>query len=105
MAQIYREGIEMKMYGVKGGSPMNVRNPQYMVVSSNPMALTIKDVGPWEKHMTVTNAAEVVVDELFASGLLKEGQRLLYYDSEEQLDEILIEKRAFAGFAPYERLK
>lgn len=62
--------------------------------------LVIKDVGPWDKYMTVTNAAEETVAELIGDGHLPEGRRLFYYDSEGQLDELLIKDGKFAGFAP-----
>lgn len=54
-----------------------------------------EDVG-----MSVTNDAENVVAELFENGLLNNGKRLFYYDSENQLDEILHEEGKFTGFAP-----
>lgn len=62
--------------------------------------LTIRDVGPWDKYPTVTNAAEETVAELLASGILQPSQRLLYYDSENELDELLVKDGRFAGFAP-----
>lgn len=65
--------------------------------------LVIQDIGPWNKHLTVTNDAEHVVADLVASGRLPEGRRLLYYDSNGELDEILVENGKFAGFAPIGR--
>ncbi len=62
--------------------------------------LVIKDVGPWGKHLTVTNDAEAVVATLLRRGLLQRGQRLLCYDSDGQLDELLVKDGVFAGFAP-----
>lgn len=81
----------------------NVSKPNYVVVEDDFLQkepLVIRDVGPWNRHMTVTNGAEEVVDELAAQGRLPEGRRLLYYDSEGQLDEILVRDGKFAGFAP-----
>lgn len=60
--------------------------------------LVIRDVGPWDKFMTVTNAAEEVVQELVAAGELPEGRRLLYWDSEGKKDELLVKNGQFAGF-------
>ena len=60
--------------------------------------LTIRDLGPWDRYQTVTNAAEEIVDALFRVGWLKDGWRLLYYDSKNDLDEILITDKTFAGF-------
>ena len=62
--------------------------------------MILVDVGPWDQYPTVTNGAEEVVAELLGSGLLKQNQRLFYYDSEKNLDEILIKDGHFAGFAP-----
>jgi len=62
--------------------------------------LIIRDIGPWDRHPTVTNGAEAVVRDLASSGYLPEGRRLLYYDSEGQLYELRVEHGRFAGFAP-----
>lgn len=62
--------------------------------------LIIRDVGPWDKHPTVTSDVEGVVERLVAQGRLPEGRRLFYYDSEDFLDEILVKDGKFAGFAP-----
>ena len=63
--------------------------------------LVIRDLGPWDQHPSVTNDAEGVVAELHLRGLLPADRRLLYYDSEGQLDEILLDAAGcFAGFAP-----
>lgn len=62
--------------------------------------LVIRDVGPWDEHLTVTNDAEAVVAELLRTGILMNGQRLLYYDSGGALDELLIVGGKFSGFAP-----
>jgi hypothetical protein len=63
-------------------------------------AIVLRDIGPWDEHMTVTNDAEYVVQQLVGSGTLASGQRLFYYDSEGQLDEIVVENGRFAGFRP-----
>jgi hypothetical protein len=60
----------------------------------------IKDIGPWDKHISVTNDAEWVVQRLFRDNDIIEGQKLFYIDSEGQADEILIENGQFKGFAP-----
>ena len=62
--------------------------------------LVIRDVGPWDQHLTVTNDAESVVEELLCSHHLRPGQRLFYYDTEGQLDELVVKDGKFAGFAP-----
>lgn len=65
--------------------------------------LTIRDVGPWDKFMTVTNDIENVVDHLFATGQLKPGERLMAIDSDGYCDEIIIgDDNRFKAFAPGE---
>jgi hypothetical protein len=72
---------------------------QYIIVSNvQDKPLVIQDIGPWDSFPTVTNAAETVVAELVASKHLTEGRRLLYYDSEGELDEIVVQNGRFAGF-------
>lgn len=69
----------------------------YRVVSDTPTYLILEDLGPWNKYMTITNAAEEVVKEM----LPQLGTRRLYYnDSEGELTELIITGGAFAGFAP-----
>jgi hypothetical protein len=60
--------------------------------------LLIRDLGPWTERLTVTNDAERVVRSLYADGLLRDGQRLLYYDSDDVLDEIVHEHGEFVCF-------
>ena len=48
--------------------------------------------------VTITNAAEHVVEFLFEKGILKEGMRLFYYDSFNDLDEIIIKDKEFLEF-------
>lgn len=77
-----------------------MRKANYHVVKSTPEELVINDDGPYEQFSTVTNAVEDVVEELSQQGLLPAGRRLFYYDSEDQLDEIIIENGKFVRFAP-----
>ena len=62
--------------------------------------VVIVDQGPWDKFQSVTNAAEWVVERLVQRGDLRPGQRLLYYDSDGVLDEIVVKDGKFAGFKP-----
>lgn len=75
----------------------------YTILQNDPEKkdpLIIEDVGPWDRYKSVTNAAEEVVAELARDGYLPAGRQLLYYDSNGQLDEILVKDGVFAGFAP-----
>jgi len=86
------------------------RHAQYEIVSSEPdEPLVIRDLGPWDRYLTVTNDAERVVRELWERGLLGSTvpdaehppRKLLYYDSEGLLDELVWEgEGAFVSFAP-----
>jgi hypothetical protein len=71
--------------------------PNYVVVEDTPEVLCIRDVGPWDRHQTITNGAEEVVAEL-ASRL--GSRRLEYYDSEGIRDQLLVKDGKFAGFVP-----
>ncbi len=70
---------------------------RYERVSSDDDYFIIKDVGHGN-HLSVTNDAEDVVKEVAL--MMKPGQKLLYYDSDGNLDELKIENGEFAGFAP-----
>lgn len=60
----------------------------------------IRDMGPWDEHLTVTNDAEYVVEKLVEQGL--DDRRLIYFDSEGEPGELLVENGKFAGFAPFD---
>jgi predicted RNA-binding protein with PUA domain len=77
-----------------------MEKPNYMILGESEDCVVIRDIGPWHKHMTVTNGAEQVVAEL--APVLR-GRRLEYYDSEGRRDQILVENGRFAGFAPAAR--
>ena len=73
---------------------------RYRVIDVTPKSVLIRDLGPWNRHFTVTNDAENVVKEIVDKGFL-EGRRLFYFDSEGELGELKVsEKGRFAGFAP-----
>lgn len=62
---------------------------------TNPDRIVLRDVGPWDKHLTITNDAESVVEDV--APMLR-GRRLFYYDSEGDLTELLVKDGKFAGF-------
>lgn len=76
---------------------MRGSHANFEMVRSDAASIVIRDVGPWDRHPTVTNDAEHVVSELRAT---LNGRRLLYFDSGGRLDEILVRDGRFAGFAP-----
>lgn len=72
-----------------------MRDARYRIVDDTDAARIIRDLGPWDKHGTVTNDAERVVAEL--APILR-GRRLYYFDSEGDLDELVVKDGRFAGF-------
>lgn len=78
-----------------------MKGARYVIAEDDFMGefpLVIRDVGPWDKHLTVTNDAVAVVEQLVAAGQLHGGRRLYYYNSEGRLDEVVIANGRFAGF-------
>ncbi len=69
---------------------------RYSIDQDAPDLLLIRDVGPWDKHKTITNDAEHVVKELVTR---LNGRRLEYIDTEGAQAEIRIINGQFAGFA------
>ena len=71
----------------------------YSIVRNTPEELLIKDVSnDYPRAVSITNAAEEVVRELFAFGKLKDGQRLLYIDTDGRTDELLHSNGRFVDF-------
>lgn len=71
----------------------------YRMVGNTPELIILQDVGPWDRYMTITNAAEILVaeiEEVYGIG----NRQLLYYDSDDELTELLVKDGRFAGFAP-----
>lgn len=58
-----------------------MREANYIVVEKTDEGIILRDIGPWDKYKTITNAAESVVAGLGDIG----GRRVFYYDSEGEL--------------------
>lgn len=80
---------------------------RYEILSaeSDDEVLTIRDLGPWDRHKSVTNDVEAVLDDLWP-GVLR-GRRLFYYDSLGIQFEIFYEFETgrFFGFGTTPRTK
>lgn len=77
------------------------RRAQFIIrPESTPETLIIEDIGPHDRYPTITNDVENVVAELAYANQLPDGRRLLYYDSEGNLDEIVVEHGKFVDFRP-----
>lgn len=74
-----------------------LQQSNYVVEVDDPAVVVIRDVGPWDKYKTVTNAAEAVVSELYAR---YGDRRFLYYDSSGDRDELCHKAGVFTGFRP-----
>lgn len=68
----------------------------YVVVFTDEKEVCIRDVGPWDRHLTITNDAERVVEDLSVS---LNGRKLSYYDSDGELGVLRVVGGKFAGFA------
>jgi hypothetical protein len=75
-----------------------MRLANFEIVEQTPEAVTIRDIGPWDQYPTITNSAEEVVEVLSRELVIKNGQRLLYWDSENELTELLHKDGLFMGF-------
>jgi hypothetical protein len=76
----------------------------YSVVSMNDNMVVIRDEYlDSNPTLTITNGVEDVVKELTNLDILGD-RRLLYYDTDDYLDEILHESGSFKGFAPYRKV-
>lgn len=75
------------------------RSANFSIIEDTPQRIVLKDIGPWDRHLTITNDAEEVVRRV--ANRLK-GRRLFYYDSEGEMDELLVDQDfgQFVGFAP-----
>lgn len=69
----------------------------FEIIRQDDEMVLLKDLGPWDKYMTITNGAEEVVASV-APWL--GHRRLEYIDSEGNRDQILVRDGKFAGFAP-----
>jgi hypothetical protein len=80
------------------------RRAQFIIrPESTPEILIIEDIGPHDRYLTITNDVKNVVAALAYANQLPDGRRLLYYDSEGNLDEIVVDGGRFVGFRPARR--
>ncbi len=70
----------------------------YLIEVDAPEYMILRDMGPWTEYKTITNAVELVVEELHALGRLTD-QGLYYYDSSGDLDQIVHHNGEFKRFA------
>jgi hypothetical protein len=73
------------------------REVNFIIEEDEDDKLVIRDIGPWNIYLTVTNGVEYVVEELTSNYNLG-NRRLLYIDSEGRTDEIIHENGNFISF-------
>lgn len=80
------------------------REANFAIIEDTPQRMMIKDLGPWDKHLTVTNDAEGVVKRLFDR---LGGRRLFAMCSDGSVDELLLDQDygTFLGFRPHSGFK
>lgn len=71
------------------GKPAN-----YEIFGTGPGLVILRDLGPWSVHLTITNDAERVVREVAAK---YPGRKIIYYDSEGDLTELIVKDGEFGG--------
>jgi hypothetical protein len=62
------------------------RQANYEVLQCTWERIVLKDIGPWDHYMTITNAAESVVAEVDRDYGIAD-RKVLYYDSDGELTE------------------
>ncbi|MGH7198870.1 MAG: hypothetical protein ACREH5_09065 [Candidatus Omnitrophota bacterium] len=79
-----------------------MRHANFVVREVHADRVIIQDIGPWDQHPSVTNDAEWVAHCMVQGtrGTVLGERRLFYYDSEGDLDELLVRAGRFDGFAP-----
>lgn len=76
---------------------MRTVRANYSIVEVTNTRLVIRDTGPWDINMSVTNDAEAVVESLLPR---LGGRRLFYFDSMGDWGELLVKNGRFAGWGP-----
>ena len=68
----------------------------YRIEHDDLRVVILRDVGPWDKHLTITNDAEWVVAQVIPT---LRGRTLFYYDSEGGLDQLVVKFNRFFRFS------
>ena len=76
------------------------KKPHFIILENTPDRLLIQDVGPWDVHLTVTNGAEMVIEDLLRAGHLNNRSEVEYIDTDGEHDLLLVRDDKFAGYAP-----
>ncbi|MDP2730292.1 MAG: hypothetical protein Q8O55_07410 [Dehalococcoidales bacterium] len=72
----------------------------FRIEKDTPKYILLKDLGPWGRFRTITNAADDVVSMVNSITPIR-GRKLYYYDSDNELTELKVNnEQRFAGFGP-----
>lgn len=71
------------------------RGARFRVETDSVDCVVLRDLGPWNERQTITNDVEAVVTTLARK---LGARRLFYFDSMEQLDEIVVRNGQFVAF-------
>ena len=74
------------------------RHANYAVEMITATRVVIRDMGPWDKHPSVTNDVEWVLADLINKHGIDPNVELMYYDSNGDLDIIIHDGVKFEGF-------
>ena len=69
--------------------------PNFTIIEDTEERILLLDVGPWITHLSITNGAEQVVEELAPT---LNGRRLFYLDTDGYETELLHKDGKFVGF-------
>ncbi len=76
---------------------MKDRSAKFRVEAFDPTRIVLRDLGPWDEHLSVTNDAEGVIEKLSPAPM----QRVFCFDSAGSLDELVHDNQGhFVRFAP-----
>ena len=72
-----------------------MKRSNYVINSEDENQIVLKDLGPWDQYLTITNDAENIIEELSA----EQKEKIIYYfDSNSVLTELLVLDGKLKGF-------
>jgi len=72
----------------------------YDIISNGVESIVIRDRCEQHQCISITNAAEDVIEDLFTNGLIHRGKQVFYIDTMNEMDELCHDGTRFTGFAP-----
>jgi hypothetical protein len=72
------------------------RHANWKFIGATEKDVKLQDIGPWDKHLSITNDPEWVTDQCIKMGLGK--RKLIYLDTNNDWTELLHDGTRFTGF-------